>query len=417
MRPAWAMPGNRTAVGMRRCQWPRGDRMKRPVLSLAFAPDQPSPRHADILVRKGNAPPRRVRFESDGPALRRSGDALLCLGLIPAMEIAAPLHITPPPGQALADRAAEIANRLAHWYPGLSPLAWSAAGRLPPSPNGGGTALFFSGGVDSAYSLDLDRARVGTLITLVGADVAATETDRVTRLCRTTRAVAEAEGMRHIVITTDIRSVSDRMIGWVEYHGAVLAAVAHLLGDEVGHCLIASSADQATYLRPWGTHPDLDPLWASETVSFEHHALAPRFSKIARILHRPHLMAGLRVCDHDDANCGTCPDCVFMLNALAVLDGFGRAPTYDRADFVDGHVIADGRGTRTDLLDMRAAAVANGKPADLPRAIDRAIAAFDRRDRLVRALDLATLQRKFKRWKRRRRYLRAAAAPFTSRGG
>lgn len=385
--------------------------MRRPALSLAFAPDQPSPRHADILVAMGNAPPCRVRFESDGPPLRRSGDALLCLGLIPAMEVDAPLHISPPPGPALANRVGEIVTLLRRWYPGLSPLIWSATGNPSPPPKGRGTALFFSGGVDSSYSLDLDRARIDTLITLVGADVPATETDRVTRLAATTRAVAQAEGMRHVLITTDIRAVFDSMIGWVEYHGAVLAAVAHMLGDEIGHALIASSADEATYLRPWGTHPDLDPLWGSETVACVHHALAPRFSKIARILAKPHLMAGLRVCDYDDANCGTCPDCVFMLNALAVLDGFDRAPTYDRADFVDGRVIADGRGTRTDLLDMRAAAVANRRPTDLPHAIDRAIAAFDRRDRLTRALALETLHRKFKRWKRRRRYLRAAAAP------
>lgn len=388
--------------------------MSRPPLSLSFAPDQPSPRHADVVVLAGNGPSRRIRFESDGPPLRRSGDALFCLGLIPAMEVDAPLRLDPPPGHVLSHRAAGILDMLQRWYPGLSRPVWSATGAPLAPAKGGGTALFFSGGVDSSYSLNHDRTRIDTLITLIGADVPSAEADRAARLAETTRAVALAEGMRHILITTDVRTVFDRMISWVDYHGAVLAAVAHLLGDEVGHALIASSADEATYLRPWGTHPDLDPLWGSETVTLEHHALAPRFSKIARIVDTPHLMAGLRVCDYDDNNCGTCPDCVFMLNALAVLDGFARAPTYDRADFVDGRVIADGRGTRTDLLDMRAAAVAAGRPAELPRAIDRAIAAFDRRDQLNRALALDTLRRRFKRWKRRGRYLRASAAASDS---
>jgi hypothetical protein len=385
--------------------------MNRPLLSLTFAPDQPSPCHADIVLTVGKARPRRIRFESDGPPLRRSGDSLLCLGLIPAMEVDAPLCISPPPGPTLAKHAVEIIDLLARWYPGMSRGTWSATGNPLPEPKGGGTALFFSGGVDSSYSLDHDRGRIDTLITLVGADVPATETDRASRLASSARAVARAEGMRHILITTDIRSVFDGLIGWVEYHGAVLAAVAHMLGDEVRHVLIASSADGASYLRPWGTHPELDPLWGSNRVNLEHHALAPRFSKIARILERPHLMVGLRVCDYDDANCGACPDCVFMLNALAVLDGFGRAPTYNRADLVNGRVIADGRGTRTDLIELRAAAIASGKMRDLPRAIDRAIAIFDWRDRLNQALALGKLGRRFKRWKRRRRYLRAAASP------
>ena len=382
--------------------------MKRAALSIAYAADQSSPRHAHVMVRKGTAAPQRVRFESDSLPLRKSGDALLCLGLGPSMEVNAPLQIGTPPGKTLSEKASDISELLEGWYPGMAPLKWTSNGKDRPVEKGTGTALFFSGGVDSAYSITVGRARIDTLITLIGADVPVEDSARAARLAQVTRAVAKAEGMRHIVITTDIRKVSDPMIGWVEYHGAVLAAVAHMLGDYIGHVLIASSADEATFLRPWGTHPELDPLWASDTVHFEHHALAPRFTKVASIVQEPHLMAGLRVCDYDDSNCGACPDCVFMLNALAILDGFKLAPTYNRADFVDGRVIADGRGTRADLLDMRTAAMTAGQPVGLPEAIDLAIARFDRQERIRALLGVDTRRRKFKRWKRRLRYRRAA---------
>jgi hypothetical protein len=125
------------------------------------------------------------------------------------------------------------------------------------------------------------------------------------------------------------------------------------------------------------------------------------------------LMAHLRVCDDDDANCGRCSDCIFMLNSLAVLNAFDLAPTYRKGDHGRAPVIVDGRGTRNDLLDMRATTLRTGRPQGLADEIDRAIAAFDQRQRRARWVPTAAVLRRIKRIKRRIRY-RLQYATITS---
>lgn len=384
--------------------------MDRPTLKLAFAPAA-EPQEIAIDWQQGDSAVRRIFFRSDGPALRRAGDALLCLGLPPALEVDAPLAIGAPLGPGMTRQAQRIADRLIDWYPGLAPLRLSAPKQADLDPQGGsGTGLFFSAGVDSSYSLVTASGRLTHLVTLIGADIPVEARDRTERLKRAVRGIAEARGLQSIIVETNIRAASDRLVGWVEYHGAVLAAVAHMLADTLAHVLIASSADEASRLRPWGTHPDLDPMWGTGGLTVEHHALVPRFTKVAGIVDAPDVMRHLRVCDYDDENCGRCPDCVFMLNALSALDAFDRAPTFRMEDAARGRVIVDGRGTRTDLLDMRRGAMAAGRPPGLSDAIDRAIKRYDRALWLDELLGASAMARRLKRWKRRRRYLAASVS-------
>lgn len=379
-----------------------------PTLSLRFAEQSVDGREVSILFRVGNSPEQKVWFRSDGPELRHCGSALFCLGLIPALELGAPLRLGTPPDKTLFERTSEITDLLCRWYPGLKPVAVTLDQMPSVEPESRPVAdevgLFYSAGVDSSYSLLTAQDRIDWLITLIGADVPVGNAMRAEKLRETARVVARKHGKRCVIIETNIRRVMDRWIGWVEYHGAVLAAVGHLLSNQVGRVLIASSADEASWQRPWGSHPGLDPLWGNANLAIEHHALVPRFSKIAAIVGRTELMASLRVCDYDDANCGRCSDCIFMLNALAVLDAFGLAPTYRKGDLGCAPVIVDGRGTRTDLLDMRATTLRTGHPPGLANEIDRAIAAFDQRQRRARWVPTAAILRRVKRLKRRVRY-------------
>lgn len=364
------------------------------------------------MVRLGDSRPQTLWFQSDSLPLRASGDALVCLGLPPAQEVAAPLRIGDPVSPELAAKTPAIRDMLAGWYPGLHrvPLELRSEPAPPPKTGSRGTGLFFSAGVDSAYSLHSALGTVDLLITLVGADVPVQETARADRLRNSVRSIAAGHGLQSVIIETNLRQIFDRMIGWVEFHGAALAAVAHMLDDRIDRVLVPSSADEASWLRPWGTHPGLDPLWGNGGLTIEHHAMIPRFSKIAAILQDPLLMAHLRVCDYADHNCGQCPDCAFMLDALSVLDGFDRAPTYNRKDHRRGRLVVDGYGTRSDMRDMQQAARAHPRHAGLVSEIDRAIIRFERERRLDALTGFDTLFRRFKRLKRRLRYRKAAAS-------
>ena len=349
-----------------------------------------------------------VRFEATGATLAANGDALFCLGLVPAMELAVDLRIEAEVDQELLDHAREIQALLCRWYPGYRPIDVQAPSIGRTYPEARGTGLFFSGGVDSSYSLATERERISKLVTLIGADVDPADTPRVERLETIARDVGSRFGIEPIVVTTDIRSVSDRLIGWVEYHGAVLAAVRHLLAHEFENQLIASSADESSWTRRWGSHPALDHLWGTGGARIEHHGLVHRLAKIERISCEPVLMEHLRVCNQAFEHCGVCDGCQFMLAALDVLDMRDQAPTYRHLTSRKRSLEVTGEGSLSDMRNLRTAA-AKGGHEDIVAAIDRAIARYDLKKSLNRVLPVDEIARRFKRFKRRRRFARQVA--------
>jgi hypothetical protein len=346
-----------------------------------------------------------VRFEATGATLVATGDALLCLGLVPAMELGVDLRIDADVDEELVDHAREIQALLCAWYPGYRTVAVDAGSTRRSYPEGRGTGLFFSGGVDSGYSLATERDRISGLVTLIGADVDPADQPRVTRLKTMSEDVAARFGIDRILVTTDIRSVSDRLIGWVEYHGAVLAAVRHMLAHRFESQLIASSADESSWTRRWGSHPALDVLWGTGGARVEHHGLVHRLAKVRRISCEPALMEHLRVCNRGFEHCGVCHSCQFMLAALDVLDMRGRAPTYRHLTSRKRLLKVTGEGSLSDMRNLRAAAEAHGD-GDIVAAVDRALTRYRFEKSLNRVVPLDEIARRFKRFKRQRRFLR-----------
>jgi hypothetical protein len=380
-----------------------------PALSLAFDPPGDDPTRLVVRFNLGRGAVRRVFFQSDGRALSPNGEALLCLGLVPAMEIGADLVIGEPVDRDLLDNAARIQALLCSWYPGYRPIRIEAEPTSRRHPPARGAGVYFSGGIDSSYSLVEERHRLDALVTLIGADVDIGNTKQARQLRAIAAEAASRYGLEPIIVETDIRHVSDRMVGWVEYHGALLGAVRHLLADRLETQIIASSADESSWTRPWGSHPALDPLFGTPGARIEHHGLVHRFAKIDRIKDEPVLMRHLRVCDdYDDANCGACGECHFTQFSLAALDAFDRAPTFSKADLPRARVEVSGLGSRSDCVHLRDAAARLGRPPGLPARVDRAVRWFDLKTSMGRLIPMEDWARRFKRFKRRRRYCRAA---------
>lgn len=380
-----------------------------PALAWHFDEDHTDPYLVRIWVTMGDTPPQLLWFRSHGTPLVRSGDALLCLGLPPSMELGVPLVLQASLSRKLHATAPRIRRMLCDWYPGLAETPLQLPTPSPPPHlriQHRKTALFFSAGVDSSFSLAVAQAEIDCMVTVIGADVPVGDSSRANRLHDVSRQIAHAYRKEFICIETNVREIFNRWIGWVEYHGAVLAAIAHMLSSHIERALIASSADASSWLRPWGSHPGLDPLWSNEILSIEHHALVPRARKIQRLLAEPVLMNHLRVCDYDDQNCGTCPDCEWMLATLGILDAYQFAPTFPKNDARIKRLIIDGLGTRSDMLDLRIIAQQNDKP-EMVQKIDSALIRFHRRQRIERLIGLSNKLRKWKRFKRQMRYRRA----------
>lgn len=133
-------------------------------------------------------------------------------------------------------------------------------------------------------------------------------------------------GCEVLPILTNLRDFSDRVVDWVRiYHGAALASVGLAVPGAFPTLTIAATT---TYdrLYPLGSHPLLDPLWSTESLSFIHDGCeADRFvDKIALISQSPLALATLRVCasDHDEAvyNCGMCRKCLMTMIGLHLVD-------------------------------------------------------------------------------------------------
>ena len=379
-----------------------------PPLSLAFDPGGDDPTRADIVFRLGARAERRAFIQSKGQSLNKSGDALLCLGLAPAMELGADLVIEAPVSAELLENAGRIQDLLCDWYPGYRRISIRAETAETILPRARGAGLFYSGGVDSSYSLLNHQHEIDALVTVIGADVGIADSDRVASLRQAVSEVSHHYGLEAILVTTDIRNVSDRMIGWVEYHAAFLTAVGHLLGERFGTVTIASSGSERAKNIPWGSNPNLDPLYGTSAMRIHHDTAIDRFTKLKDIVDEPALMKHLRVCSKSDPNCNECPKCGFVMHELAVLNAQDKSPTFERRNLRDVPLAAlDLDNLYLERLrDAARLADASGVTA---KKADRTLRAFAVKHQLKRLLSLDGWALRFKRFKRRRRYLRDAA--------
>lgn len=264
---------------------------------------------------------REVFFESPAP-LVPAPEALLSAFLLPAMSRGQRLRIAAPVCPVWmrnVERVREFARR---W--------WSFSGgeiqhEGPDSiePQGNGRALFFGGGVDSCFSLMREREQLDYLIYVQGYDIDLGDADRINRTLNRDRAVARECGVELLTVRTNLRRhPAVRKLHWLKAYGGALVATAHLLRTRCRTVLMAGwGLVGQSHSR--GSHPEMEPGWSSNAVSFSHHgAECSRADKAEAISSWPVAHKYLRVCwEHRRAelNCGECEKCIrTQLEFLAV---------------------------------------------------------------------------------------------------
>lgn len=281
-----------------------------------------------------NRPVEALTFTVEGAEAALSPAVEFCCFLYPAMAQRLPLQLSAPLDTPLAANTERIMATLASWFPTLSPVsiepaAATAAVALRPASTR--TALFFTGGVDSFHALVRDRDAIDALVLVIGFDLMPEQTD----LCRQTigmlHEVADHFGKQAVVVTSNLRPLFDTCLGWGKTHGAALAAVSHLLAPSFGRAFIASSF-RTDQVFPWGTHPELDPLWSTRTMQVHHrHAETGRVDKIRELAADPFVLRHLRVCWQNTGNAYNCGRCAKCLRTRFALDLAGAPP--DAAPF------------------------------------------------------------------------------------
>jgi len=295
------------------------------------APHTVKPPGASISfqIDTGAFDPFTLWMRSETACLTASPEAFVAATLLPAMTVGAS-SITPPGplDPMFADNLLTIQDIFTTWYPDLERVdVQSKHSMKAASPSSCKTATFFTGGVDSFYTLLKHEQDIDILIYVHGLDVTLDNTPLRKQVSDMLHEVGAHFGKEVIEVETNLRDFSDRHSRWERYHGAALATVALALSPTVTRCFIPSSFPY-NYLRLWGSHPLLDPLWGTENLVFDHDGCeASRFAKCKRIGPDPVAMRHLRVCWKNPQgayNCGQCEKCIrthTLLLAAGVLEG------------------------------------------------------------------------------------------------
>jgi len=210
-----------------------------------------------------------------------------------------------------------------------------------------GCASFFSGGVDSFYTLlknldlEQDPDRVTHLLCVQGFDLDPDNDATYALVAERMESVAAALGLRLIRIRTNMRALTDRHAHWQwRQMGAGMCAVGLHLAPLFRRILIPAGEGYLPSVLLAPSNALLDPLFGTDAIEFVHDGCeATRLQKVRRYVARSDLaLRHLRVCYRNAPrrapqhyNCGECPKCVRTMVGLHIAGVLDRCETFDGA--------------------------------------------------------------------------------------
>ena len=276
-----------------------------------------------------------VFFRSPESVLEASCDAFLACALLPAMRAGVELQLSGPVSARLLSALPQILDIYGTWEPKLERV--SLPGLVPVERKrapSGRVGAFFSGGVDSFYTLIKHRDEITDLIFVHGFDITPDDAELFRRADAAVAQAASDFGVGLLRVQTNIKAALRLFVSWGGLgHGAALATIGHLLAPVFDRIYIPASC---TYdnLVPWGSHPLLDPLWSSEVLEFVHDGCeANRVAKVAAIAGFETVLRHLRVCHErleGEYNCGRCDKCVRTMINLEIAGKLEQCRTFER---------------------------------------------------------------------------------------
>jgi hypothetical protein len=294
-----------------------------------------------------------------GTTLDACADAFAAALLLPSMRAGEPLQIGPPISPQLAFMLPRIRDVFHAWWPQLPRIdIETTSAAVPVDPDHYRAATFFSGGVDSFYSLLKHRRSPGTLprplthlLYMRGVETRLEQSDGIEETTAWVRKIAQATGVEAIIGESNIRTSlqgPERNLHWERhYHGSALAAVGLSLSKHLAFVCIPS-AFSYNHLVAHGSTPLVDEMYSTERLHLLHDgAEVTRPEKVARIVEwdRDLVLSHLRVCIMNRGgafNCGHCYKCVRTGIALRALGVWEQARTFpDKSTDHWEHTVAD----------------------------------------------------------------------------
>ena len=282
------------------------------------------------------------RVHDHAEPLEASADPFGAALAIGAMALGRPVHVAGAMSASLVEGLRRVARQYADWSP-------SAAHPVAPVPLevetierrrvGAEAASFFSGGLDSFYTLlrNLarypagDARRIQRALLVHGFDVPLDDAASFARVRDAAARVTEALDVRLTVITTNVRDVLRRLDWDIHGHGVGLAATGLALGPLLHTVYIPSSGQPLSANLPNAVHPSLVPWWSTEGLEFvSDGGWATRTDKTRVVVRSAVAREHLRVCWErpGGGNCGACEKCLRTMVDLHLAGALAACRTF-----------------------------------------------------------------------------------------
>lgn len=264
-------------------------------------------------------------------------DVFVACALVPCMRMREDLSLDGPISARLSGSIGRINDIMLGWYPSEMKRVL-LRGSIPETrvkADGKKVACFFTGGVDSFYTLLKHLHEIDTIVYVHGFDLWLHEEEFRKSTSARIRDMAAKLGKELIEVETNLLYFSHKVCDWPsQYYGSALASVALLLSKTIGKMYIASSLNtEVLYAR--GSHPDLDFLWNTEEIEIVHDGCeSTRLGKVMAISKNDVALDNIRVCldrRWGKYNCSKCEKCVRTMLSLHISGALEKSGTFEHA--------------------------------------------------------------------------------------
>jgi hypothetical protein len=269
------------------------------------------------------------------------GDPFLSSLLLSSMALGEDIYIDAPVSSKLLENISTIQNIVTSWFPELRRIQVSCSEVKIYSPylHQKGVGCFFSGGVDSWYSLLKNLPVVTHLILIHGADISNDNLQAWQTAKTSVEKIAKELNKSLVLVETNFRATSLYVEpSWEILHGSFLGAVGLSVSHLVDKVFIPSTRPYNN-LKAWGSHPLLDPLWSTEYLTFIHDGCeADRMEKVQnQVAKSPLALQNLRVCwqnyqrSIEAPNCCECEKCIRTMMELRACGVLEQSPAFHKS--------------------------------------------------------------------------------------
>ncbi len=365
--------------------------------SASLSISAPRTRNADGISRVwADVDGSEVWFESSDFTLRPSLEAFVSAFLIPSTILERRLEVAGTVAEDFAANLPKVVDTVARWwkFARLLPSFDTTAAPLRQEDTidaaRSGSALCFSGGVDSFFSLRAAGRQVDALLFVHGFDIRVDDSERAAAAEVHVRSVARETGSRSAAIRTNLREhPAFRQCKWIRTYGGALAAIGHVASGEWSTLQVSSSYAYSDK-RVSGSHWQLDPLWSGAGLVVDHvGAGASRTDKLRALRDDSLVQRYLRVCWENRSsrlNCSRCEKCIRTEVVLASLGALEAFQVFDDPRTLAERVDALECVRNPGLFRRYEESLAIGLPYELDAAVRR-LMARSRRARMRRRLD------------------------------